>query len=418
MRSPRLVFLLATLAAAAYAPFLAFPFIATSFIEIPVSRLLGTAAGLHALVTNANWHFRITYALLNSFVERWFGIDPKAFYITSLVLHGLCVLLIYALIRWRKLPTGAALWAAGFFAVYHGHHSAVVLLSSWPDLLTGLFACAMLFFWIGWLQSGGKWRYVLALLFYLAAIVSNEPGFVAILLLLLPVASGVEAGRSKLLSLIPFGVFAAATVAVQLVFRAKPVPWNNAVPEIDPWWITAAWAAGAVALIAITRRWEAWRLIAGCVVWMVAAYLADFYVRHGLGSPTGAVYLGSIGLALLIGIAFSQVIARFRLPVAAAVALAIVAGNIALLWTISRHQLLDLAAPTRALINAAAFAQGPIELSCFPYPFEVAQAAVGWLGGEIAPPKPGEEIRKPHCVSFRYQDSAGNVRRVFLHSAI
>lgn len=418
MRSPRLVFLLATLAAAAYAPFLAFPFIATSFIEIPVSRLLGTAAGFHALVTNSNWHFRITYALLNSFVERSFGIEPKAFYITSLILHGLCVLLIYGLTRWRKLPSSVALWAAGFFAVYQGHHSAITLLSSWPDLLSGLFACASLFCWIGWLQAGRKWNYAFALLFYLGAIVSNEPGFIAFLLLLLPFTSQTEAPGRKLFSLIPFAGLAAAAIVVQLVFRAKPVPWNNAVPVIDPWWITAAWAAGAIILIVITRRWEARRLIIGCVAWLIAAYLADLYVRHGLGSPTGAVYLGSIGLALLVGLAFSQAIARFRAPVAATLALAIVAGNIALLWTISRRQMLNLAAPTRALINAAAFAQGPIELSCFPYPFEVAQAAVGWLGGEIAPPKKGEEVRKPHCVSFRYKDSAGNVRRVFLYSAI
>lgn len=418
MRSPRLVFLLATLAAAAYAPFLAFPFIAISFIEIPVSRLLGTAAGFHALITNANWHFRITYALLNSFIEQWFGADPRAFYVTSLVLHGVCVLLIYALIRWRKLPGGTALWAAGFFAVYQGHHGAVALLSSWPDLLAGLFACASLCCWIGWLQAGRKWSYGLALLFYLIAVISNEAGFIAILLLLLPFVSGTEASRRKLLSLIPFAAPAVAAVIVQLVFRAKPVPWNNSLPTLDPWWITGAWAAGAVILIATTRRWEAKRLIIACIAWLVAAYLADLYVTRGLGSATGAVYLGSIGLALLVGIAFSQFIARFRGPVAAALALAIVAGNIALLWTTSRRQLLDLAAPTRALINAAAFAQGPIELVCFPYPFEVAQAAVGWLGGEIAAPKPGEEIRKPHCVSFRYKDSAGNVRRVFLHSGI
>jgi len=418
MRSPRLVFLLVTLAAAAYAPFLAFPFIANSFIEIPVSRLLGTAAGFYALVTNANWHFRVTYALLNSFIERWFGIDPRAFYITSLVLHGLCVLLIYALIRWRKLPGGAALWAAGFFAVYQGHHGAVVLLSSWPDLLTGVFACASLLFWTGWLQADRKWNYALALLFYLIAVVSNEPGFIAILLLLLPFASGIEASRKKLFSLIPFAALAIAAVIVQLTVRAKPVPWSDAVPALDPWWITAAWAGGAAILIAITRRWEARRLIIGCIAWLVAAFLVDLYVRHALGSPTGDVYLSSIGLALLVGIAFSQVIAQFRARFAAALALAIVAGNIALLWTISRHRLLDLAAPTRTLINAAAFAQGPIELTCFPYPFEVAQAAVGWIGGEIAPPKKGEEIRKPHCVLFRYKDSAGNVRRVFLHSGI
>jgi hypothetical protein len=407
-----------TLAAAAYAPFLAFPFIAISFIEIPVSRLLGSAAGFHALVTNANWHFRITYALLNSFVERWFGIDPKAFYITSLALHALCVLFIYGLVRWRKLPGGAALWAAGFFAVYQGHHGAIALLSSWPDLLTGLFACASLFFWIGWLQTNQKWNYALALLLYLGAIVSNEPGFIAFLLLLIPFASNKEEAQRKLLSLLPFAAFAIAAIVVQLVFRAKPVPWNSALPVIDPWWITAAWAAAALILFAITRRWEARRLIIGCVAWLVAAYLADLYARRGLGSPTGTVYLGSIGLALLVGVAFSQVIVRFRAPVAVALALAIVAGNIAFLWTISRHQLLNLAAPTRALINAAAFAQGPIELSCFPYPFEVAQAAVGWLGGEVSLPKKGEDIRKPHCVSFRYKDSAGNVRRVFLYSAL
>ncbi|MGA8596134.1 MAG: hypothetical protein WB676_15560 [Bryobacteraceae bacterium] len=223
MGSPRIAFLLATLAIAAYAPFLSFPFIANSFIEIPVSRLLGSWPGLTPLITNPNWHFRIVYVLANSWIEQIFGFAPKPFYVASLCFHACTVLLVYGLGRWRALQHPAALWSAGFFAVYQAHHGAVVSLACWPDLLATLFACASFYCWIRWFQGNSKTSYALALVWYLGALVSNESGFIVVLLLTLPFFTAESIGRTKVLSLIPFGALAVAAVAIQLSFRPRPV---------------------------------------------------------------------------------------------------------------------------------------------------------------------------------------------------
>ena len=416
MRSPRITFLLATLAAAVYAPFLALPFIANSFIEIPVSRLLASASGFHLLLSNANWHFRILYALLNSAIEQWFGFQPKPFYAASLALHVCCTLLIFGLVRWRNLPAGAPLWAAGFFALYHGHHGAVVSLTSWPDLLSGLCASASLFCWIRWLQGSSKLSYAFSLFWYLAAVLSNEPGFIAILLLLLPLITAQEFAKQKWLSLAPHAAIAVASLTIQLLMRVRPVAWSDSLPQLDPWWITLVWADAGLAVIALLRLREYWRLAIGCSAWLLIAFLVDLFYRNALHVGTVTAYMASIGLALLIGIAFSASVHRLKPPVAAVVALLVVAGNVTLLWTRSRQQMINFAAPTQALITAASFARGPIELTCFPYSLEVAEAAVGWLGGQIEQSKAGAQIRRPNCVSFRYRDSMGNVRQVYLRS--
>lgn len=414
MRSLRIIFLLAVLAAAVYAPFLSLPFIANSFIEIPVSRLLASASGFQLLLSNANWHFRILYAVLNSAIEQWFGFQPKPFYIASLALHAGCTLLIFGLARWRSLPASASLWAAGFFAVYQGHHGAVVSLASWPDLLSTLCALGSLFCWIRWLQGNSKLSYALSLFWYFAAVLSNEPGFIAILLLLLPLIAGRDFAKQKCFSLVPHATIALASLATQVLMRARPVAWSNSLPQLDPWWITFAWAVAALAIILLLRSREHWPLAIACFVWLLIAFLADLCYKYALHVPTGTPYLASIGLALLAGIAFSASAQRVKPLIAAVAAVLIVTGNVVLLWTYSRRQMLNLAAPTQALVTAASFARGPIELTCFPYAIEVAEAAVGWLGGQIDQPKAGAQIRKPNCVSFRYHDSIGNVRQVYL----
>ena len=48
--------------------------------------------------------------------------------------------------------------------------------------------------------------------------------------------------------------------------------------------------------------------------------------------------------------------------------------NTTLLWTIARRQMIALATPTETLLNAAIYARGPIRMTCFPFPMEIAEA--------------------------------------------
>jgi hypothetical protein len=415
MRSPRILLLLATLAAAVYAPILALPFIANSFIEIPVSRVLGTWQSLPLLLQNANWHFRISYVFINSWLVGWQGMQSRSFYVTSLCLHAACVLLIYLMGRWRMMSYKAAGWAAAFFAIYAGHHGAVMSLASWPDLLVTLFASAAFVSWIRWMQSGQWVSYAISVLLFLVALISNESGFLVPLLFALSMIVSGKTSRKNLVSLVPFVALSAAAVVVQLATRAQPVAWETSLPVLDPWWITAAWTAAIVGCLAILRPGQ-WRKMASAMaIWVIAVLATGFYLSFILHLGREVSYLASLGLSLLFGYMFDELQRRASVRLQLAAGILVLVLNVTLLWTWARRQMVGLAAPTQTLLSAAIYAREPIRMTCFPYAIEIAEAVAGSVGARVSSDKPGE-IKQPHCVSFSYRDSAGNVRNVFMHS--
>ena len=60
--------------------------------------------------------------------------------------------------------------------------------------------------------------------------------------------------------------------------------------------------------------------------------------------------------------------------------------------------------PTQSIIKAAAQAQTPLRLSCFPYPLTVAQGAAIYGGGRVVLDGNAQKIVQPHCLSFSYLD--------------
>jgi len=127
-------------------------------------------------------------------------------------------------------------------------------------------------------------------------------------------------------------------------------------------------------------------------------------------------YLASLGLALLFGYMFDEFQRRAPLRIVLAGGIVVLVLNVSLLWTRARRQVMALAAPTETLMSAALYAQGPIQMTCFPYAIEIAEAVAGSIGARVSSDKPGE-VKRPHCVMFSYKDSAGNVRNVFMHSS-
>lgn len=415
MRSPRILLLLATLAAAVYAPILALPFLANSFIEIPVSRVLGTWQSLPTLLQNANWHFRISYVFLNSWLVAWQGLRPQSFYIASLCLHAACVILIYLMGRWRILSYRTAGWAAAFFAIYSGHHGAVMSLALWPDLLVTLFTCAAFVSWIRWMQSGQWLSYAISLVLFLVALVSHEAGFLAPLLFAFSLTLSDKATRKNLISLVPFLALSTAAVVVQFAMRPQPVAWETSLPVLDPWWITIVWTAAVCGGLALLRPRQWWRMAAAMAGWVIAVLATGLYLAFALHIGRDVSYLASLGLALLFGYTFEELQRRAPVRLLLAAGVFVLVLNTTLLWTFSRRQMIAFAAPTQTLLNAAIYAREPIRMTCFPYPIEIAEAVAGSVGAQVKAEKPGE-VKRPHCVSFSYTDSAGNVRNVFMHS--
>jgi hypothetical protein len=417
MRSPRIVLLLATLAAAVYAPVLALPFIANSFIEIPVSRVLGTWQSLPLLLQNANWHFRITYVFLNSWLVSWQGFTPHTFYVATLCLHAGCVVLIYFMGRWRMLSYKGSAWAAAFFAIYSGHHGAVMSLAMWPDLLVTFFAGAAFVCWIRWMQSGQWASYAVSCVFFLFALVSHEAGFLVPLLFALALIVSGKATRHFVISLAPLVVLSTAAVVVQFVMRPQSVAWETSLPVLDRWWIAALWTAAVAGALALLRPVQWSKVAIAMSAWVAAVLATGAYLIYALQINREVAYFASLGTALLFGYMFQELQRRapFRLLLAAGVFVLVL--NTTLLWTIARRQMIALATPTETLLNAAIYARGPIRMTCFPFAMEIAEAVGGSVGAQVTAEKPNE-VKRPNCISFSYTDAAGNVRTVFRHSQL
>lgn len=415
MRSPRILLVLVSLAVAVYAPFLALPFLANSFIEIPVSRVLAAWHSFPLLLQNANWHFRISYVFLNSWLLGWQGLNAQVFYAASIGLHAACVVIIYLMGRWRVLSYRAAGWAAAFFAIYSAHHGPVVSLSFWPGVLVTLFTGAAFLFWIRWMQAGRWLSYSISLLVFLAALVSQETGFITPLLFLLALFVSGKMTRKNLISLIPFAALSIGALAVQIAARPRPVPWETSLPVLDAFWITAIWTAAVAGGTALLRPAQWQRMTVAMVIWVSAVLASGAYLVFFLHITRDVVYLASLGLALLFGYMFDELQKRAPVRLVLAVGVFVLVLNTTLLWTFARRQVMSLAAPTDALLNAAVYARQPIRMTCFPFPFEIAEAVAGTVGARVVSDKP-DAVWQPHCVSFSYTDSAGNVRNVFLHS--
>ena len=150
-------------------------------------------------------------------------------------------------------------------------------------------------------------------------------------------------------------------------------------------------------------------------VWVIAVLATGFYLSFMLHLGREVSYLASLGLSLLFGYMFDELQRRASVRMQLAAGILVLVLNVTLLWTWARRQMVGLAAPTQTLLSAAIYAQEPIRMTCFPYAIEIAEAVAGSVGAQVSSDKPGE-VKQPHCVSFSYKDSAGNVRNVFMHS--
>jgi hypothetical protein len=132
---------------------LGLPFISDDFTQIPAAGR--NLSSLHSLFSSPGLRTRLTYVLLDGGLLRGFGFTPLPFYISSISLHVLCTLLVYASgsissIGWRR-----SLWAACFFAVFEGHQEAVMWIAASMELLLFLFGVGAILLWDLWLRGGG-----------------------------------------------------------------------------------------------------------------------------------------------------------------------------------------------------------------------------------------------------------------------
>jgi hypothetical protein len=411
--------ILAALAILAYLPALRLPFIAEDFTQIPLARQFAVE-GWKPLFHEVNLGPRATYMVMSALLDRTFGFNPFPFYAVSIILHALCVLLVYASGVWNRLGRPAAFWGAAFFAVQEGHQEAVMGLASSMYLLVFLFGVAAWVCWVKWLQEANwKW-YAAAIVCFVLAAASNESVCSIAGLMLLPVVLERRYWRHGLTGAAPFLAMAAAYMIFVVGGRVEgpgyhdirfslSAPWLRILFN-SLWRLLFVWGFAALAaLLWVGRRTDRW-LVGASMLWMIFSLLPYSFLTYMLQVPSRHTYLATAGLAWLFGTAAARLYEQRKQTALVILCVSALAVNLEILWVKKMAQFRERAEPTELLLQAAAEANGSVSIDCFPLPDFLAEAALKEAGSHALFQHPGVD-RGPTCFAVEYQTRMGQVIR-------
>jgi hypothetical protein len=408
---------LVTLAIVAYLPALRLPFIADDYTQIPLARHFA-AEGWTPLLHEVNLRSRATYMLLSAVLDRTFGFNPTAFYAASLLLHALCVLLVYASGVWTELGEPVAFWAAAFFAIEEGHQEAVMWPAAAGDLLVFLFGMAAWVCWVKWLQ-GSNWKwYAAAIASFLLAAASKESVWVFAVLMLLPVVFEPLRWRRGLAGAAPFLAMAAVYMFWTWNGRVAgagyhdnrfslSAPWLRVL--LNSWWrLLFVWGLAALAILLWVGNRTDRRLVSAASLWMILGLLPYSFLTYMLQIPSRQTYLASAGLAWLAGAAAARLSEQRRDAVLAILCVAALAVNLEILWVKKMSQFRERGEPSELLRQAAAEADGSVTVSCAPLPDFVVEAVLRSAGTSAVFEHPGVEGNTT-CFKVEYRNRQGQL---------
>jgi len=412
--------ILVALAIIAYLPALRLPFIADDYRQIPIARDLAAQGWTPLLRADANLRPRATYMFLSASLDRTFGFTPVAFYAANLLLHALCVLLVYASGVWTELGEPVAFWAAAFFAVQEGHQEAIMWAVGSTYLLVFLFGMAAWVCWVKWLQGGSAKWYAIAVVSFLLAAASNESVWIFAVLMLLPLALERGHWQRGLIGAGPFLAMAGAYIFWSWNSRvADPgyhdnrfslsAPWLHVL--IDSWWrLLFVWGLVALAVLLWVGRRTDRRLAGAASLWMILSLLPFCFLTYMLQVPSRHTYLASVGLAWLFGAGAARLYERRRHTALAVLCVAALTINLEILWVKKMSQFRERAEPTELLKQAAAAADGSVTVGCFPLPDFMAEAVLKSVGTKAAFEHP-DAAPDSACFRVEYRTRQGQVVR-------
>jgi hypothetical protein len=418
----RRVLILAGLAILTYLPALQLPFIADDYHQIPLARQY-SAQGWTPLLHDLDERTRATYMVLSAVLDRTFGFTPLPFFIVSLLLHALCVLMVYAMSVWNEIDENVAFWAACFFAVFEGHQEAVMWLAASSDLLVFLFGMIAWVGWTKWLQGRGAWGwYLTAVVAFLLAAASKESVWIFPVLMLLPVFGEFIATRHwswrGVLGVAPFFALAAIYIVWSWATRvAAPgyqdirfslsSPWPLVVLR-SFWKLLFIWGLLALAVLWWAGKRSDWRLITFASLWMVFALVPYSFLTYMLQVPSRHTYVASAGLALLAGAAavrLSQYRSRAPLII---LSIFVIAVNLEILWVKKMAQFRERAEASELLKHAVANSSGPLVVDCVPFPDFLTEDVLKSVASSAVFTHPDQKVDSS-CFAIEYTNRQGQV---------
>jgi hypothetical protein len=410
------LFAIGALCALAYAPTLNLPLMEDDYPNIAQALKFGSPA---APLGDPIFRMRATSYWTMQGLYRTFRMFPPAYHATSLVLHIANAWLVYlALLAWPQ-TRGAAIWAAGFFAVHEGHQEAVMWFSAMNELLQFFFGVMALWLWM----RGRRWL-AFSLICFALALISKESAVLFIALFGFALLGRIVRFRNACpaWTLLLYVALAAGAVAVLATTRAYSFRFSDGSFSLAaPFWITWPrgfarlmwiWGWVSAAIVAIHWREEKMRnAVIAALAWMAIALLPYSFLTYSTQIPSRQTYLAGAGLAALFGLAIERLWqdSGSARKVAAVLALAALLHNVGYIWFRKRAQFIARAQPTEQLIRMARETGGPIWVQCFPLAPITAEATLRLDAGipteDIIWSQSDAAIRKPNSV-FCYSPSA------------
>ena len=319
----------------------------------------GPFLNMYAPLTYTTWAGVARLAWMDSMDHSGLQLNPYVFHATNLLLHVVCAVLVYAILRKllarnNPLPSAtptAPPWAACagalLFALHPMQVEPVAWVTGFRDLLAAMFSLASLLAYLNHATGEGRARvrtYALACLFLLAALLSKPTSVVVPLIaavldwgvLRRPLRDVVKPVAGLLLLVIPFAILTKLFQSADVTFT--PPLWSRPIIAADalafyagkvafplrvgldygrsPRWLLdqpgMGWAWVAVVPIGVAvwmlrrRRW----LVAGVLVFVAAVLpvlgLTKFDFQHHSTVADRYVYLAMLGPALLLAFALRQ----------------------------------------------------------------------------------------------------------------
>ncbi len=364
------------------------PFISDDYVQIALARRYGPVSGWPALMQDALYRCRATSLVLTHWTELVFGIDPVLFSLTSLAVHILNAMLVFALGVWRPIGWKVSAIAACVFAVSQRHHEAVMWYAALPELLVFFFCVLTFLLWIIWLQSGSRPRmiYAASILSFVLAMLSKESAVAVVPLMFF--AAWLKRSRwREYARIVPFTVGSIAYFGMAFAARKTHLHFNDGTFSLSAPFVLVLihsslrlfWVWGTVALVALAiwrpARWIRLLMVAG--VWCIVTLLPYSFLTYMTQVPSRHTYFASVGLALTIAAAIIELHQRgprFRRVIPILLA-GMVAHQCAYLWFHKQSQFELRAQPTETLIHMLQEGNAPAYLKCFPYDTSVATLA-------------------------------------------
>lgn len=112
----------------------------------------------------------LTFAIERSIV----GLDPTLYHINNVILHLICVFFAYKVMRGLNLPVWPAAFATLLFAIHPMKSESVAWVTERKDVLFGAFYLSALFYYIQYVRTGYKQKYVyIALILFFFSLISK-----------------------------------------------------------------------------------------------------------------------------------------------------------------------------------------------------------------------------------------------------